>query len=85
MIGDVRGIGLMLAVELVTDRETKARFPKEFDLAGRLAAKFREAGLILRPGGNVISISPPLCITRPDVDEILSVLDRVIGEIEVEI
>lgn len=84
LIGDVRGIGLMLAIELVTDRESKARFPSEFGLSGRLIGKFRRSGLILRPGGNIISISPPLCITRPDVDEIVSVLDRVIGEIEVE-
>jgi adenosylmethionine-8-amino-7-oxononanoate aminotransferase len=84
-IGDVRGIGFLLAIELVSDRVTRTGFPAEFQLGERMNEKFREQGMILRTGGNIINLSPPLCATTSDVDEIVSGLDRVIGEIEVEI
>ena len=47
IIGNVRGIGLLLGIELVADRDTRARFPKETRLAKRLTTAFQE-GLILR-------------------------------------
>ena len=84
LIGDVRGIGMMLAIELVSDRESKKGFPSEFRIGERLADKFSENGLILRPGGSVINLSPSLCATTSDIDEISGVLDRAIGEIETE-
>ena len=79
VIGDVRGLGLMCAVEIVKDRETKEYFPPEAELGARLTQSFSENGIILR-GGNAINIMPPLCITSSEVDEIVSALDRVIGQ-----
>ena len=76
LIGDVRGMGLMLGVELVRDRKTKEPAKKEA-LAVLEAA--REMGVLIGKGGlegNVLRIKPPMCITAEDVDFTLDVLDR---------
>lgn len=76
IIGDVRGMGLMLGVELVRDRKTKEPAKKE-TLAVLEAA--REMGVLIGKGGldgNVLRIKPPMCITAEDVDFTLEVLDR---------
>ena len=85
IVGDVRGIGLLLAIELVSDRETKAGFPADLELGDRLTQKFRQKGLILRTGGQTIPIAPPLCITRAEVDEVTQAIDQVLTEIENEL
>jgi alanine-glyoxylate transaminase / (R)-3-amino-2-methylpropionate-pyruvate transaminase len=79
VVGDVRGMGLMLGVELVTDRST--RTPATAQTLEVLEAA-REMGVLLGKGGldgNVLRIKPPLCITAEDVDFALDVLDRAIG------
>jgi len=74
-IGDVRGRGLMLGVEIVEDRVTKA------PAGAKCAAVFERAkdlGLLIGKGGisgNVLRIKPPMCITREDVDFMVRVLD----------
>ncbi len=78
IIGDVRGLGLMCGLELVKDRQTKEYFPAEAELGTRLTQGFAENGVILR-GGDVINLAPPLCITMGETDDLLEVLDRVIG------
>ena len=84
-VGDVRGLGLLMAVELVADRETKAGFPPEAKIPARLNEKFRDRGLILRTVSDTISIGPPLCITRAEVDEIVHAIDLTLWEIEGEL
>ncbi|MEK7806727.1 MAG: aspartate aminotransferase family protein [Chloroflexota bacterium] len=78
VVGDVRGLGLFCGLELVRDRLTKEYFPAEAELGSRLTQGFAEEGVLLR-GGDVMNIAPPLCVTAGEVNEILSVLDRVIG------
>ena len=84
-VGDVRGLGLLLALELVSDRETKAKFPSEAKLPARLNRAFRKNGLILRAASEVLTIGPSLCITRPEVDEIVHAIDRSLGEVEADL
>ena len=79
IIGDVRGLGLMCGMELVKDRETKESFPTEAELAPRLTQGFSNNGVLLR-GGDAMNIMPPLCVTAGEIDEILLVMDRVIGD-----
>ncbi len=79
IIGDARGLGLLCALEIVRDRETKEYFPAEADLRDRMTRAFSENGLILR-GGDAINIAPPLCVTSSEIDQIVSVVDRVIGQ-----
>jgi alanine-glyoxylate transaminase/(R)-3-amino-2-methylpropionate-pyruvate transaminase len=81
LIGDVRGMGLMLGVELVRDRKTKEPAKKE-TLALLEAA--REMGVLVGKGGldgNVLRIKPPMCITAEDADFTLDVLDRALGSV----
>jgi 4-aminobutyrate aminotransferase-like enzyme len=76
LIGDVRGMGLLQAIELVQDRKTKAPAPAE--TAAVLEAA-RENRLLIGKGGmygNVIRISPPMNISRADVDQFIEPLDH---------
>lgn len=76
VVGDVRGMGLMLGVELVKDRGSKEP-AREITADVMEAAK--EMGLLVGRGGldaNVLRIKPPMCITAADVDFALDVLDR---------
>ena len=84
IVGDVRGLGLLTCVEIVKDRKTKERFPSELGIEDRLAEKFREQRLILRPRGTIV-IAPPLCVRRDEIDRIVHVVDRALGEIEKEL
>ena len=82
IVGDVRGLGLMLGVELVTDRSTRA--PASAETIEVLEAA-REMGILLGKGGlagNVLRIKPPMCITADDVDFALEVLDRSFSRVE---
>src|SRR5205807_8613042 len=76
LIGEVRGMGLMQAVELVQDRKTKAPAAVE---TGQLMEATRENRIMVGKGGlygNVLRISPPLNIGKADVDEFARLLDR---------
>ena len=80
MIGDVRGLGLMCGLELVRDRETKEPYPAEADLGNRLTSGFNANGLILR-GSDNMNVAPPLCVTAGEIDEIVSVMDKVFTDV----
>ena len=79
---EVRGVGLLLAVELVRDRLTREPFAPEDRIVDRLNESFRRHGLILRVGGPVIIIGPALCTTTADVDEIVHALDLSLWSLE---
>lgn len=75
-IGDVRGRGLMLAIEMVRDRKTKEPDP---DLTAEVFEAAREAGLILSKSGpyrSCLRMVPPLCLSLEDVDRVAEGLDR---------
>ena len=76
IIGDVRGRGLMLGVDLVTDRTNKTPAKEE---CLQVFEKARELGLLIGKGGyfgNVLRIKPPMCITEADADFMIEVLDE---------
>jgi alanine-glyoxylate transaminase/(R)-3-amino-2-methylpropionate-pyruvate transaminase len=82
IIGDVRGQGLMLGVELVEDRKTKAPLPAP--KMAQFMERTKELGLLIGKGGlfgNVLRIKPPMCITRPDVEFMCAVIDTALGEL----
>ena len=85
IVGDVRGgMGLLAAVELVKDRDTKEKFPKEAKLGDKLS-RLLDENRILGRGGDVIPIAPPLCITRSEVDDLVTRLDNAISQVESEL
>jgi adenosylmethionine-8-amino-7-oxononanoate aminotransferase len=79
IVGDVRGgLGLLCGIELVKDRATRERFPKEAKLGEKMNVQYRKHKLLGR-ATDVISLSPPLCITKDEVDEVVERLDNVIA------
>jgi 4-aminobutyrate aminotransferase len=81
-IGDVRGLGLMIGVEFVRDR--KSKYPAE-ELRERIVELAFERGLILLGcGKSVIRIAPPLSVSKPEMDEGLTILEEAITLAEKE-
>jgi 4-aminobutyrate aminotransferase len=80
LIGDVRGKGLMIGVELVRDRQTKERATRERDAL--VQAAFRRGLLILAAGQNVVRLSPPLVLTREQAEIAAQLFDESLSEIE---
>ena len=81
LIGDVRGLGLMLGVELVKDRVTKEPAKEECAV---VFERCKELGLLIGKGGlsgNVLRIKPPMCITEADADFMLEVIDEAMGSV----
>jgi 4-aminobutyrate aminotransferase-like enzyme len=80
LIGDVRGMGLMQAIELVRDRATKEPAPIE---TAQLMEAARENRIMIGKGGlfgNVARITPPMNIGKSDVDEFARLLDRSLAQ-----
>ena len=78
LIGDVRGKGLMIGVEIVKDPETKEKGIEEKNAI--IQACFEKGLLILGCGENVIRFIPPLIITKREVDTALTIFEEVLGE-----
>lgn len=80
-IGDVRGSGLFLGIELVRDRESREPAPI---VASYVAQRARQLGVLLSTDGpqhNVIKIKPPIVFSDSDADELIRVVDRVLAEV----
>jgi 4-aminobutyrate aminotransferase-like enzyme len=81
IIGDVRGMGLMQAIEIVRDRESKEPAPAE---TSRFMEECRQRGLLIGKGGlygNVIRMSPPMNIAKSDVDEAIHIMEGAMAAI----
>ncbi len=74
-VGDVRGIGLLQAIEIVKSKNNKTRFGKESKFCKRLAQLTMERGLITRTW-DVIHFAPPLTVTREELDRIVAIADE---------
>jgi L-2,4-diaminobutyrate transaminase len=72
LVGEIRGLGLMAGIELVEDRETKKAFDPDLAVAKRLQGLLMTEGLICRPMFNSLGFSPPLIVSRNDVDSIVA-------------
>ncbi|KAJ0985466.1 hypothetical protein J5N97_003822 [Dioscorea zingiberensis] len=81
IIGDVRGRGLMIGVELVTDRKLKT--PAKVEIL-RVMEEMKEMGVLVGKGGfhgNVFRITPPLCFTKDDADFFIDVMDLAMSKL----
>ncbi len=82
IIGDVRGLGLMIGVELVTDRKSKE---PATDACAKIHERVKDLGCLIGKGGlsgNVLRIKPPMCITRDDAAFLIEALDVACGEVK---
>ncbi|HUP89329.1 MAG TPA: aminotransferase class III-fold pyridoxal phosphate-dependent enzyme, partial [Longimicrobiales bacterium] len=80
LIGDVRGMGLMLGLEFVRDRATKEPAVEE---TKQIMEGMKDNGILIGKGGlygNVLRIKPPMCITKDDADFALDTLDAVLSK-----
>ena len=84
LVGDVRGLGLFLGIDLVTDRETRAPATRQ---AEYVVNRLREEQILAGTDGplhNVIKLRPPLCFTAGDAGRFTSALDAILEEREAQ-
>ena len=80
LIGDVRGRGLMIGVELVRDRKTRERATDERDAV--VNAAFERGMLVLGAGKNAVRFSPPLVLTRKQAEMAVKIFDEALTDVE---
>ena len=81
LIGDVRGKGLLLGIELVKDRQSKEPAKEE---CAQILESCKEMGLLLGKGGlwgQTVRFSPPMCVNEQDADFLIEVLDRAFSDL----
>jgi adenosylmethionine-8-amino-7-oxononanoate aminotransferase len=89
-VGDVRGKGLMIAIEFVKDRSTKSPFPRSEKFVERFTEKAFQNGLILWPNignvdgvnGDLIMLAPPFTITTDEISELVTLLKKTLEQMK---
>ena len=84
-VAEVRGLGLMQAIELVRDKGTLQRFPADARMTRRVVAAGLRKGVFFYPAGSgvaqdVVMLGPPMIITEEDIDLLVTVLEESIDE-----
>ncbi len=87
LVGEARGVGLIGAVELVADKETKQPYDPEMKVALKVYQQCLENGLILRalPSGDTVGICPPLIITEQQIDDLFDALKNALNAVYAEL
>jgi 4-aminobutyrate--pyruvate transaminase len=86
LVGEVRGVGLVAAVELVANKETRTNFDAGAKIGPRLTKLCESSGLIARTlPGDVLAFSPPLIITKVEIDEMLDRAGKALDELTVQL
>lgn len=82
-VGEVRGVGMMTALELVADRDTRAGFDPAAKTVPQIAAAMAKRGVIARamPQADIVGFSPPLCLTREEADIIVGATVEAVAEV----
>jgi len=87
MVGDVRGEGMLAALEFVAQREGRKFFSPEQKVGARVSAACLERGLVARamPQGDILGMAPPLCLTREEADIIVSTAKEAVDAVAKEL
>ena len=80
-VGEVRGLGLMLAIELVENKETKAEFPVQNKIGAKVHSATEKRGLFSRMRGDVFCLAPPIITSQEQLDSIVEILSESIEEV----
>jgi len=83
IVGEVRGVGMLAAIEFVADPARKTRFEASRKVGARISAAARERGLIARamPHGDILGFAPPLTMSRAEVDEMVAISVAAVSEV----
>ena len=88
IVGEVRGGGLMACVECVISRESQDPLLLDYEIGSRIDKHCQRLGLIVRPLINMCVMSPPLVITKPQIDDLVAILrkgiERAMADVERE-
>jgi len=80
IVGEVRGVGLMAAIEFVADPATKTRFDPALKVGARVSKAARDLNLIARamPHGDILGFAPPLVITEGEIDQVVDLAHKAV-------
>lgn len=83
IVGEVRGVGMLGALEFVANRESKTRFDPALKVGARISKAARDRGLIARamPHGEILGFAPPLVTTREEIDEIVTIAEKAVRQV----
>ena len=87
IVGEVRGVGMLAALEFVADRGTKAGFHPDLKVGARISQAARDRGLIARamPHGDILGFAPPLVMTEAEIDEMIGIAKAAVASVIVEL
>jgi 4-aminobutyrate--pyruvate transaminase len=80
LVGEVRGVGLVAAVELVRDKKTKESFDPKLQVGPTVAQRAQDHGLLVRPLADSIAFCPPLIISEAQIGDVLTRFSRALDE-----
>ena len=83
LVGDIRGIGLMLGIEIMKDKFKKIPFQVHERVARKITLKVRQQGLAIRPLGDVLVFMPPFSISKKEIKWALKIIGNAIKEIPI--
>lgn len=83
IVGEVRGVGLMGAIEFVADRDNRKRFDPALKVGARISKAARDRGLIARamPHGDILGFAPPLVTTKAEAEEIVAIAESAVRSV----
>ncbi|ATH92070.1 aspartate aminotransferase family protein [Bacillus glycinifermentans] len=93
IIGEIRGKGLLLGVEFVSDQKSKKTFPVSLSVSRRIIAEAKKRGLLLYPaqagidggGGDAVIIAPPLTVSEAEMEELVHIFRESVHEVEKQV
>ena len=80
-VGNVRGLGMMAAVEVVADKATKQQFPAEIGMTQKLTDALLDRGLYTRVAMDCICVAPPLVTTDAQIDRIVGIIGETVSAV----
>ncbi|MBY4611595.1 aspartate aminotransferase family protein [Rhizobium sp. 9T] len=83
IVGEVRGVGMLAAIEFVSDRDTRASFDPGLKVGARISQAARNRNLIARamPHGDILGFAPPLVMTEAEIDEMVAIARAAVDEV----
>ena len=81
LVGDVRGVGLMVSIEIVKDKKTKESFDPALMIGRKIEDAALSHGLILRALGNNLVFAPPFIITQSEITKIIEIVGLALDEV----